>query len=79
MLSLQYNKTNKMTNVINLKVGDKIQHIRTGLIGIIENIGSPTIKYKVIDIGNSKMGLKIGDIQKTNIYSIGTLYELIED
>ncbi len=63
-----------------LKAGDKIKHIRSGQIAVITKIGSPTLYCKVISLGDNPVpGVKVGDLQKTNIHAVGKLYELIKE
>jgi hypothetical protein len=71
-------KPKTMNETLQPKVGDTIEHIRTGVLTKINKIEGNTIIGTVIDLGdNSIPYVKMGDTNKTSILSIGKTYNLI--
>jgi predicted transcriptional regulator len=76
-----YYKENMNTlhkNDFEVKVGDTLEHIRTGVLTKIKSINGNNITGEIIDIGDGSIPvLKIGDINKTNKLLINKTYKLI--
>ena len=73
-------KKSSMNETLQPKVGDTIEHIRTGVLTKINKIEGNTIIGTVIDLGdNSIPYVKMGDTNKTDVRLIGKTYNLINN
>jgi hypothetical protein len=74
----EYTSENMNKNDFEVKVGDTLEHIRTGVLTKIKSINGNNITGEIIDIGDGSIPvLKIGDINKTNKLLINKTYKLI--
>jgi hypothetical protein len=75
----EYTKNESLhKNNFEVKVGDTLEHIRTGVLTKIKSINGNNITGEIIDIGDGSIpNLKIGDINKTNKLLINKTYKLI--